>query len=584
MNNKFLPTINDEELIKITKNLILYLKTHKFYSKFLNFVFWSFLKNICLHYYKLVIMKKLVLLGDEAIAQGAMDAGLSGIYAYPGTPSTEITEYVQHSKEAREGKVHFTWSANEKTAMESALGMSYAGKRAMCAMKHVGLNVAADAFMNSSITGVNGGFIVVSADDPSMHSSQNEQDSRYYGKFAMMPMFEPCNQQESYDMMFYGFDLSEKYKLPALVRITTRLAHSRAGVEPKEKRQQNELKLPEDLRQFVLLPQIARQRYKLLLKAQVGLEEESEKSDFNQYFDANDKSMGIIVCGLAYNYLKECYDGNEIPYPVLKIGQYPLPRKKVEKIYNECEKILIIEEGYPLVEEMIKGFMNNGKQILGRLDGTLPRDGELNPNIVAKALGMSNVEVVPVPEIVKNRPPQLCDGCSHIDAYLAINEALKDEKKGGVMSDIGCYTLGALEPFNSINSCVDMGASITMAKGLADSGFKPAMAVIGDSTFTHSGITGLLDCVNGNSPVTIFILDNGTTAMTGGQPSAGNGKIEDICKGLGVPEEHLKILNPLKRYHDENVKIIKEELAYQGVSVIIPRRICIVESRKINKK
>lgn len=528
-------------------------------------------------------MKNLVLLGDEAIARGAIDAGLSGIYAYPGTPSTEITEYIQHSKEAKEGRVHYKWSANEKTAMESALGMSYAGKRAMCAMKHVGLNVAADAFMNSAITGVNGGFIVVSADDPSMHSSQNEQDSRYYGNFAFIPILEPCNQQEAYDMMHYGFDFSEKYETPVLVRITTRLAHSRAGVKPKAQREPNSVKVPDDLRRYVLIPANARKRYKILLEKQAGLELESENSTFNKYYEGKDKSLGIIVCGIAYNYLMEHFE-NGIPYPVLKIGQYPLPRKKIEKIFAECGEILVLEDGYPFVEEILNGFFGSGKKIRGRLDSSLPRDGELNPDLVAKAMNLKTVQSSEIPYLVANRPPQLCDGCSHIDAYKALNEALKDYTPGRVLSDIGCYTLGALPPYETINSCVDMGASITMAKGAADAGLVPAVAVIGDSTFTHSGITGLLDCVNDKTPVTIFILDNGTTAMTGGQPSPGHGKIENICIGVGVEPEHIHVLNPLGRHHEENVKIIKKELEYNGVSVIIPRRICIVESRKIAKE
>ncbi|MDP4281238.1 MAG: indolepyruvate ferredoxin oxidoreductase, partial [Bacteroidota bacterium] len=235
-------------------------------------------------------MQKLLLLGDEAIAQGALDSGLSGIYAYPGTPSTEITEYVQSSEQAAKNKVFATWAANEKTAMEAALGMSYAGKRAMVCMKHVGLNVAADPFVNSAITGANGGMIVVAADDPSMHSSQNEQDSRFFGKFSLIPILEPSNQQEAYDMVRYGYEYSEKYLTPVLFRITTRMAHSRAGVIRREPQKQNELKMPEDLRQYVLLPAIAKKRYRTLLKTQVSFESESEKSSFNKYMEGKDKS------------------------------------------------------------------------------------------------------------------------------------------------------------------------------------------------------------------------------------------------------------------------------------------------------
>lgn len=521
-------------------------------------------------------MQKMLLLGDEAIAQGAIDAGLSGIYAYPGTPSTEITEYVQQSKEAKQKGIRSTWSSNEKTAMEAALGMSYAGKRAMVCMKHVGLNVAADPFINSAITGANGGMIVVSADDPSMHSSQNEQDSRFFGKFAMMPVLEPSNQQEAYDMVHYGFDLSEKYKIPVLMRITTRMAHSRSGVVRKEARNQNEMSLPTDLRQFVLLPAIARRRYKGLLSNQELFEKESENSAFNKYIDASDKSLGIITTGIAFNYLMENYPDRKVPYPVLKIGQYPLPYKMVEKICNECEEILVLEEGYPLVEEMLKGYLSKGLKVKGRLDGSVPRDGELNPNIVARALGLPVTVGSDIPDLVVGRPPALCMGCPHTDSYLALNEALSKLAPGRVFSDIGCYTLGALKPLEAINSCVDMGASITMAKGAADAGLIPAVAVIGDSTFTHSGITGLIDAVNDKSPITVLILDNGTTAMTGGQESSAQGRIESICKGIGVEEEHIRVLKPLRKNHEENTKIIMEELAYEGVSVIIPRRECIV--------
>ncbi len=520
-------------------------------------------------------MHKIPLLGDEAIAQGAIDAGLSGIYAYPGTPSTEITEYILKSKEAKEGKVVASWTSNEKTAMESAMGVSYIGKRAMTCMKHVGLNVAADAFINSAITGANGGLLVVSADDPSMHSSQNEQDSRFFGNFAMIPMLEPSSQQEAYDMVHYGYELSEKFEIPVLMRITTRLAHSRAGVVRKEVKAQNELKMPNTPNQYILLPANARRRYKMLLGNQDAYVNESENSSFNKYIDAADKSLGIIACGIAYNYLTENYPEHVVPHPVLKIGQYPLPRKMMEKMYAECDEILVLEEGYPLVEESLRGYMNNGKVIKGRLEGSIPRDGELNPNLVAKALGLAFYEGREASEQVVGRPPSLCKGCPHIYSYNALNEALNRYAKGRVFSDIGCYTLGALEPFNAIDTCVDMGASITMAKGAADNGLVPAVAVIGDSTFTHSGMTGLLDAVISKSPITVMILDNETTAMTGGQNSNAHGKIEDICIGLGVDKKHIHIMNPIQKNHDENMDIIKKELEYEGVSVIIPRRECL---------
>lgn len=529
-------------------------------------------------------MAKLLLMGDEAIAQAAIDAGISGIYAYPGTPSTEITEYVQHSRVAKEKGIRSNWSANEKTAMESAIGMSYAGKRSMVCMKHVGLNVAADGFMNSAITGANGGMIVVSADDPSMHSSQNEQDSRCFGKFALVPILEPTSQQEAYDMVHYGFDLSEKYGIPVMVRITTRLAHSRAGVVTRESRKQNELHLPSDLRQFVLLPSIARKQYKKLLNNQPSFLTESENSGFNKLYPGKDKSVGVIACGLSFNYLMENFQEKELPYYMLKVGQYPVSKKLLKGIYDNVDSLLVLEDGYPMLEELIKGLLEVGKPVHGRLDGSLPRDGELNPTLVAKALKLPTTRGTDIPAIVTGRPPSLCKGCPHIDTYLALNDALQGLTPGRVFSDIGCYTLGALPPFQSINSCVDMGASITMAKGAADAGLVPAIAVIGDSTFTHSGITGLLDCVMENSPVTVFILDNFTTAMTGGQSSAATNRLPEICKGLGVAPEHIRILKPLAKQHAENVKAIKEELEYPGVSVIIPQRECIVTLNKRMKE
>lgn len=527
-------------------------------------------------------MQKILLLGDEAIAQGALDAGMSGIYAYPGTPSTEITEYVQRNKEAIRKDVHRIWSANEKTALESALGMSYAGKRAMACMKHVGLNVAADPFMNSAITGINGGLIYTIADDPSMHSSQNEQDSRVYAKYALLPVLEPSNQQEAYDMAYSGFELSEKFNVPVMLRLTTRLAHSRSGVMRKEILNENQTSIPADPLQFVLLPSIARKRYKILLGIQDKLVEDSEKSEYNKYFEAEDKSKGIIACGIGYNYLMENYPGGKIPYPVLKLSQYPLPKKLVRKIVDECENVLVLEDGYPVVEEMLRNYLYDNK-IHGRLDGSLPMDGELNPNIVAAAMGFETGVLRKIPDLVVGRPPMLCKGCGHIEMFIAIKEVLDEFGPGRVFSDIGCYTLGALAPHKMVNSCVDMGASITMAKGAADAGLIPSVAVIGDSTFSHSGITGLLDAANENSPITVVIADNLTTGMTGGQDSSATGKIEDICRGLGVPEEHIKIIVPLKKNHEENVKIMKNEIEYNGISVIIPRRECVQTLAKKKK-
>jgi indolepyruvate ferredoxin oxidoreductase alpha subunit len=542
-------------------------------------------------------MKKQLFLGDEAIAQAAIDAGLSGVYSYPGTPSTEITEYIQNSKTAKERGIRSKWCSNEKTAVETALGMSYAGKRTLSCMKHVGLNVAADAFMNIAMSGINGGMIIVTADDPSMHSSQNEQDNRVYGNFAMLPIFEPSNQQEAYDMIYEGYDLSEKWGYPILFRVTTRMAHSRAGVQTREPKEQNPVRIEKDAQQkYILLPAIARQRFKVLLDKQAEFLQASETSQYNQLFLRNKEQgernketallssssflpspsprRGIIACGIAFNYLQENYpDGFE--HPVLKISQYPLPKKQLLKLVEECDEILVLEDGFPVVEEQLKGYLGIGLKVLGRLDGTLSRDGELTPDKVRKVLGLEVVSHYPVPEIVEMRPPALCAGCGHRDVYEALNEVLKEYKDAKVFSDIGCYTLGALPPFRAIDSCIDMGASITMARGASEAGIFPSVAVIGDSTFTHSGMTGLLDCVNAHANVLIIISDNETTGMTGGQDSAATGRIHAICKGIGVEPEHLREIVPLKKNYEEMKKIIREEIEYPGVSVIVPCRECI---------
>lgn len=527
---------------------------------------------------------KQLLLGNEAIAQGAIDAGISAVYAYPGTPSTEIMEYVQKSEQALNGSVHCKWSSNEKTAVEEALGMSYAGKRSIVCMKHVGLNVAADPFMNAAMSGVNGGMIVVSADDPSMHSSQNEQDSRFYGKFAMIPVLEPSNQQEAYDMVRYGFELSEKLKTLVLFRITTRLAHSRTGIELRQARSQNPLKMPDDTQQFILLPNNARRRYKHLIELQHEFTMETRSGGFFTYKDGPDRSLGIIACGLAYNYLMENFNHGECPYPVVKICQYPFPAEQINTLFFTCKEILVLEEGFPFVEEQLNGIAESKIEVRGRLNGAVPRDGELNPSIVARALGKSVPTTFTVPDVVTPRPPALCKGCSHADMFIALTEATASMSQRRVFSDIGCYTLGALPPYNAVDTCIDMGASITMAKGSADAGVWPSIAVIGDSTFTHSGMTGLLDAVLENTDITVIISDNSTTGMTGGQPSAATGRLEQICKGLGVEEAHVRTIVPLRKNHEENIQVIREEINHKGVSVIISQRECIQTSAKKHRK
>ena len=542
---------------------------------------------------------KHLLLGDEAIAQGAIDAGLSGVYAYPGTPSTEITEYIQLSEKRKalsaglengadsacslevKGKIFCQWATNEKTAMEGALGMSYMGKRALVCMKHVGMNVCADAFMNAAITGVNGGLVVVAADDPSMHSSQNEQDSRFYAKFAMIPCLEPSNQQEAYDMMHYAFDLSESLRTPILLRVTTRMAHSRAVVETMDTpHEQNALSAPENTNHFILLPAFARKNYAELVEAQADFVQTSEESPYNQYTKGRNPKKAIVTTGIAYNYLMEVKgeNGKVKTESVLKITQYPLPKALIDQmVVDGAEEVLVMEEGQPVVEELLRGMVPSSVAVKGRLTGDLPRMGELTPDSVALALSNSEASnsPLPIPEIVVGRPPALCQGCGHRDMYAALNEVAREHENAKIFGDIGCYTLGALSPFHAIHACVEMGASITMAKGAADAGQFPSFAVIGDSTFTHSGMTGLLDCVNSKANVVVLISDNLTTGMTGGQDSAGTGRLEAICEGLGVEKEHVRVVVPLPKNMEEIKQVLREEVAYNGTSVVIARRECI---------
>ena len=531
---------------------------------------------------------KKLLLGDEAFALGAINAGLSGAYGYPGTPSTEIMEFIQANPTAKERGIHSHWSSNEKTAYEEALGMSYAGKRSIVTMKHVGLNASADAFVNSGMTGANGGMLVAVADDPSMHSSQNEQDSRFYGEFAFIPVLEPTNQQEAYDMADYGFKLSEKFEIPVMVRFVTRLSHSRATVEvDTEAKAENEIHFPNDGRRWVLMPGNSRVRYKELIKVYEDIEKESDESPYNVYTPGKDQSLGIIVSGIAYNYLNEQFtDG--CPYPTVKISQYPLPMGMIKRLYNECKELLIVEEGQPFIEKKLRGIIESPIKVHGKLDGSLVRTGELNPDRVMECLikikpelnAIKSGEIREACDITVARPPSLCKGCGHRDVYQALNEVLEGYENAKVFGDIGCYTLGYLAPFKALHTVLDMGASITMAKGASEAGVHPAVAVIGDSTFTHSGLSGLLDAVNEDSNILVIISDNLTTGMTGGQDSQGTGKIEEICLGLGVNAKHLHTIDSLPKNHDEMVSLFKQAIDHQGLSVVVSRRACIQTARR----
>lgn len=521
-----------------------------------------------------------LLLGDEALAQGAIDAGLSGAYAYPGTPSTEITEYAIRSPESQRGEIHCRWTANEKTALEAALGMSYAGKRAMASMKQVGLNVAADPFVNAAIAGAHGGLIIAVADDPSMHSSQNEQDSRLFLDVALIPCIEPADQQEAYLAPAHAFDLSERNRVPVMIRLTTRLAHSRATVSVDGSRAQNNRSSPPDPKRYILLPLIARDSYDDLIRRLPDFVRESEESPFNAFYDGAHTSLGIIACGIGFNYVQEVYDG-DCPHPLLKIGQYPVPESMLSPLVDRCDRVVLFEDGYPYIEAKLRGIPARGNpRILGRLTGDVPRTGELNPQIVADALGLGSLSSRPASSTPAARPPSLCPGCPHADTCHAITSALASIKQGRVFSDIGCYTLGALPPYEAIDTCVEMGASITMARGASDAGLRPALALIGDSTFTHSGMTGLLDCVNDGTDLTVIIVDNGTVAMTGGQPSAAENRLAAICAGLGVSPDHIHLIEPLPNKHAENVAILSAEIAHEGPSVVIAQRECIQTARR----
>ena len=551
-------------------------------------------------------MSDLVLLGDEALALGALHAGLSAGYGYPGTPSTEIMEYLIENHKKNNGPIA-QWCSNEKTAYEAALGASFAGKRSIITMKHVGLNVAADPFMNSSLLGIKGGLIIVVADDPSMHSSQGEQDSRFYADYAMIPCFEPTTQQEAYEMVFEAFEISEKYHVPVMMRMVTRLAHSRAVVHPVDAKKvvaENQTAKANG-KEWMLLPALARKNYEKMLAKQVDLSYWSNNCKWNK-LELNPKrtDIAIITSGLGKNYYLEnledykslCearFPGKGIP-STLHIGTLPLPAESIKKLAANVEQILVIEEGMPFVEKQLRGVLPQKVKIIGKFTGELPRAGELNPDNVRTALGLPQVNFVASEFVGKNsvltdmcenlagRPPQLCKGCPHGDSYTAINLAVKSmaEKDGqdnvAVLADIGCYALGAVPPYNAVESIVCMGASIGMARGASLAGIKNTIGVIGDSTFLHSGMTNLVDAISTKTPVTVVILDNSIVAMTGCQQTIlPSSKLEGLLLGLGVEKEHLRVLATNPNNNEANAKIIEEECNYRGVSVIVMVRECL---------
>jgi indolepyruvate ferredoxin oxidoreductase alpha subunit len=563
------------------------------------------------------------LLGDEAAALGAIHAGMSAAYGYPGTPSTEIMEFLQlHSPDGIRppGDYIAKWCTNEKTAMEAALGASFAGKRALVTMKHVGLNVASDPFINSSLLGIKGGLVIAVADDPGMHSSQGEQDSRFYSFFALVPCLEPRSQQEAYDLCREAFDLSERFRLPVMLRLVTRLSHARSIVATKSIRQQNTCSKAEDKTEWMLLPAHARKNYASLIKKQEGLKQWSGQHPLNRLeLEGRDLAFAVITSGLGGNYYEE-----NLPDLIqargkaparLHIASYPLPEESIRKLCEKAEELLVIEEGQPLIEEKIRGILPLSLTIRGRLgEGAssggsasaggkagIPRTGELDPDNVRQALGLpkrgSVLDGLPAgsaaaqfAEGKTGRPPQLCQGCPHTDSYEALNMAVAhlDNNPGhptvSINADIGCYSLGAAPPYSAIESIVCMGASVGMARGAADAGVPFAFAVIGDSTFIHSGITPLIDAVEANTPMTLIILDNSTVAMTGCQATAfPSAKLKNLILGTGLDPGHYLELEAKKKLIGENAEKLQKEARYRGLSVVVFKRECLEAFRRQRK-
>jgi indolepyruvate ferredoxin oxidoreductase, alpha subunit len=525
-------------------------------------------------------MAREVLLGDEAVALGAIHAGITTGYAYPGTPSTEIFEYLINNHD-RKGKPFATWCTNEKTSYESALGSSVVGRRTLVAMKHVGLNVAADPFMNSALVNIHGGLVVVVADDPGQHSSQNEQDSRLFADMAKTICLEPANGQEAYEMTRQAFDLSEQFKIPVVIRLVTRLAHSRSPVETTTPLAERPFSKAIDINTWNLLPATSRKQWKKLLSEQDRFEEFSCQFGFNNLTIDQGSELGVITTGTARNYFLETIDEMEVRPTHLHIASYPIPRRLIRELAESCQTILVIEEGYSFVERMLRGILPSNREILGQESGQIPTSGELTTDVVRAALKLESRPTAHSDFVAPTRPPQLCQGCPHIDSYQALSNVLKEYDNSVVTSDIGCYTLGAIPPYTAIETCLCMGASIGMARGAADGGMHPAVATIGDSTFLHSGITPLIDAADANTNMTVIILDNSIVAMTGGQKTIlSSERLREVVKGVLLGEDQITEIYAHKRDAKENEVAIKKAIDYEGLSVIIAKRECIHNNKK----
>ncbi|PKK90758.1 MAG: indolepyruvate ferredoxin oxidoreductase subunit alpha [Candidatus Wallbacteria bacterium HGW-Wallbacteria-1] len=514
-------------------------------------------------------MKKALLSGNEAIARGFWESGGHRAFAYPGTPSTEILENL-----AKYDDIYCQWNTNEKTAMETAAGASVAGARTIVTMKHVGLNVAADPLMTTAYTGVNGGLVIVSADDPGMHSSQNEQDNRRFGIFAKMPVLNPSDSQEAKDFVGLGFEISERFDIPVLLRITTRIAHSKTLVTLKERTTVPIREYVKNIKKNMVIPAHARILHVALEKKLIEIQKYASTCPANSLHLSNPE-VGIVTSGIAVQYAREVFPDASF----LTIGMdFPFPVELARKLADHCERILVIEELEPVLEEQLTllGIKVEGKN-------RIPICDELNQAVVARAFDLPCPDPSPALDHVKlpGRPPVLCPGCSHRPLFLALKKM-----KLIVNGDIGCYTLGALPPLDAMDTCICMGASITQNLGFEKTNpefGKKSVAVIGDSTFFHSGMTGIADLVYNSAHSTVIILDNLITAMTGHQNNPGTGltlmgkpspiiNIAEVCKALGV--EKIITLNPYDV--DNNMKMIQECLDHPGPAVIIARAPCML--------
>ncbi|WP_257310774.1 thiamine pyrophosphate-dependent enzyme [Geothrix fuzhouensis] len=521
-------------------------------------------------------------LGVEAVGCAAFDAGIKGAFGYPGTPSTEGFEAVERLiHKALDGRVA-QWAANEKVAYDLAMGMSYTGHRTLVTMKHVGLNVALDAYANSALTGVRGGLVLLVADDPGMHSSQNEQDSRRLAEFAWLPCLEPSTVQECYDLTFRAFELSEALQVPVMLRIVTRLAHCRAALVRREAQCPTSLGLvPEAaIQNWVLIPANARRRYVDLLEKQPRLM--AETTPLNRLVPGTTR-RGVAMSGMGRAYFGQLLHENPdlAALPRLEIAAYPVDPALEQAFLAQVDEIVVFEEDYPVLEERL-GLRGTVK-VRGRLDGSLPRTGELSPRLLKDALGLAASTGKTATSLeLPIRAPRFCDGCGHVDAYEALQEALVQvgAPETRVFGDIGCYTLAAQEPMAAIHAVVEMGASISMAVGAALAGQTPSVAVIGDSTFGHSGLPALLTAVDSGVNVTVIILDNRVVGMTGQQPSQALDHVERMVRGMGIPDDQLQVLLPVPKQHDANVSAVVAALRHPGPSVVVFRRECIQSIRR----